>query len=179
MPSARQRREFDRLATEVIDGLYAFALRLERDPASAEDLVQDALIRAMDRFDQLEEPRAFRAWVTRVLFRTWQNRRPARPEAWRRTFADLDRSAKLVRLPGPEASLATRRLGEDVVAALDRLPDGQRDAVWLVDALGFSFGEASDILDVPPGTVASRVARGRSALRVGLGRTAREWGVGS
>lgn len=179
MPSRRQRREFEALARASLDGLYAFALRLESDRASAEDLVQDALIQGLSCFDQLRDRAAFRAWMTRLLYRTWQNRRPRRPEAWRHDFREQDRSARLIGLPGPEARCAARQLGSDVGAAMDRLPARQAEAVWLVDALGFSFAEASDILEVAPGTVASRVARGRASLRVGLGPTAREWGVGS
>ncbi|MCB9797956.1 MAG: hypothetical protein H6741_35195 [Alphaproteobacteria bacterium] len=77
----------------------------------------------------------------------------------------------------PGRDLGDRRLGDRLDRALAGLPPGQREAVWLVDGLGLKFSEAAEVLDLQPGTVASRVARGRAALRVELAELARERGV--
>ncbi|MCB9742084.1 MAG: sigma-70 family RNA polymerase sigma factor [Alphaproteobacteria bacterium] len=178
MPSffARRRRakRFEALLSPCLDGLHRFACQLAGDPVSGEDLLQQSLATAYDRLDQLREDAAFRAWVGRILYRSWQNQRGRRAEVLLLPV-ELERRG----LPGvgPDETLGDRRLGDRLDRALAGLPPGQREAVWLVDGLGLKFSEAAEVLDLQPGTVASRVARGRAALRVELAELARERGV--
>jgi RNA polymerase sigma-70 factor (ECF subfamily) len=148
------------------EGLARFARRL--DPRDAEDLVQQALLVAWRKIDQLAEPRAARAWLTRVLLTTWLDRRAAREVPSADAIARVERT--------PLDALESRRVGDRVARAMAALPDEQRLAVWLVDGEGFSFAEAATALGVAPGTAASRVARARASLRAALRDLASERG---
>ena len=176
------RERFERLVRPVLGSLYRFACRLTRDPVAAEDLLQQALLRGLGHLGQLEADGAFRVWQSRVLYTTFLNARDRREDmrvgeeeidgaAHRRAVIPFERT-------GPEHELGRRELGERIGDALDRLPADQREAVWLVDGQGFKFAEAAGVLGVPPGTVASRVARARIALRMDLAAVAVEEGVG-
>jgi RNA polymerase sigma-70 factor, ECF subfamily len=170
-------RRFDALVRPVLPDLYRFACRLTRDPVAAEDLLQQALMRGASHLSQLQDDRAFKVWQSRVLYTTFLNRRPRRePPMW--IEDDGDGTVVPFERPGPEQAAHRRELGSRIADALDKLPADQRDAVWLVDGQGFKFGEAAEVLGVPPGTVASRVARGRLALRVDLAAVAADEGVG-
>jgi RNA polymerase sigma-70 factor, ECF subfamily len=169
-----RRDRFDRLLAPAFDDLYRFACRLTGNRAAADDLLQDALVTGIRKFGQLKEARGFRVWMSRIVHRTWLNRRRDRPAAWRAEHVDREQGRRGGRTP--VACLEDRRLAVHLQDALTGLPEGQRHAVWLVDALGFTFGEAAVVLDVPPGTVASRVARGRAALRDALSGVAHDWG---
>lgn len=172
----------DRFATllrPVLPELYRFACRLTRDPVSAEDLLQQALMRGVDHLSELKDDRAFKVWQSRVLYTTFLNHRSRRDRMWLPddgTVVPFERPGPSGQ--GPEQLASRRQLGSRIADALDRLPAEQREAVWLVDGQGFKFGEAADVLGVPPGTVASRVARGRLALRVDLAEVAADEGVG-
>jgi RNA polymerase sigma-70 factor (ECF subfamily) len=115
-------------------------------------------------------------WTSRILYRTFLNRcrrrKSDRSDPW---SEQAERT--VLPFPGPADTLADKRLGVRLEAALSRLPEAQRQAIWLIDGQGFQFSEAAEILGVRPGTVASRVARGRAALRVDLDDVARERGV--
>lgn len=171
------RERFERLARPVLQHLYRFACRLTRDPVAAEDLLQQALLRGLGHLGQLEDDGAFRVWQSRVLYTTFLNARDRR-EDMRVGEEEVDRTVIPFERSGPEHELGRRRLGERIGDALERLPADQREAVWLVDGQGFKFAEAASVLGVPPGTVASRVARARLALRNDLAAVAAEEGVG-
>ncbi len=166
---------FEELVLPLLDDLYRFARRLEADGERAADLLQDALLVACRKFRQLERPDSFRAWMGRIVYRTFLNRRRRRP-----VEASVDVSGIMceptAEIAGPEARLLARRLRAELAAAVDALPVEQRLAVLLVDALEFTYGEAAETLAVAPGTVASRVARGRAALRKALRQAARDRG---
>lgn len=175
-PAGRAR--FDRLVRPVLGDLFRFARRLCGDVASAEDLLQAALERGLANLDQLADERAFKVWQSRTLYRTFLNetaRRkdvPTESEALDRAVLRLDRGPAL-----PDERLAAQQVGRRVHDALDGLPPDQREAVWLVDGQGFSYAEAAQVLEVAIGTAASRVARGRLALRGALQELAIEQGV--
>lgn len=173
-------RRFDRLVRPLLAGLYRFACRLTRDPVEAEDLLQQSLLRGLDRLPQLQDDGAFKVWQSRVLYTTFLNRREKRTDMPHEEATVGDNVVPLHgRTPrGPDRELERRRLGAQVNDALAALPDEQREAVWLVDGQGFAFGEAALVLGVPPGTLASRVARGRLALRATLAAVAADEGVG-
>jgi RNA polymerase sigma-70 factor (ECF subfamily) len=171
------RQRFDALVRPVLPDLYRFALRLTRDAVAAEDLLQQALLRGLRHLSQLHDDRAFRVWQCRVLYTTFLNTR-SRRETMLNEEEEADPRVVPFERPGPEQETQHRQLGARIAGALDRLPPDQREAVWLVDGQGFKFGEAAQVLGVPAGTVASRVARGRLALRVDLAAVAAEEGVG-
>jgi len=172
LPFTRRGR-FERLLRSEQRALYGFALKLTRDPVRAEDLLQQSLLTGLRRFDQLRDPGAFRVWMSRILLRTWQN------QGGRKIDGVIElREVRAARAGGgPDEALARARLAARMAEALDALPEAQRLAVWLVDGQGYRFHEAAEILGARPGTVASRVARGRAALRERLGDVAREHGV--
>ncbi len=168
---------FEELALPSLDELYRLACRLEADVDRAQDLLQEAMVVAFKSFHQLREPSSFRAWAAAIVRRTHLNRL-----ARRGGDAQIDEIEKIPPLEGPrepfdpERRLLARRLTSELKGALDRLPPDQRTAVLLVDVQGFRFAEAAEALGVAPGTVASRVARGRAALRHRLEYLARERG---
>jgi RNA polymerase sigma-70 factor (ECF subfamily) len=172
----QRKRRFERVIRPHVEQLRRFARKLERDGDEAEDLLQEALLQGLMRLDQLKSDAAGRVWISRVLYRTFLNRcrkrRADRTEAWSEQAERV-----VIPFPGPDARLADKRLAERMASALAQLPEQQRQAVWLVDVQGFKFSEAAEILDVRPGTVASRVARGRSTLRRELVDIARDRGV--
>lgn len=166
---------------EHLDALFRTALRLCRgQEADAEDLLQDAMLRALANYDQLREASAARAWLFTILTRTHLNRLRAarrRPEA---VAADLDNGAleaalaEWVPLSSPAEEMETRQLGEHLTHALDDLPVELRRVVWLVDVEGFTQREAASMEEVPEGTIASRLFRARRQLRAALEAPARD-----
>ncbi len=158
------RERFERLVTPVIDQLYRFAVRLTGDPVTAEDLLQVALVRGLDRVGQLHADSAFGAWQSRVLYTTFVNER----SRVQRNAVDVglaDSNVLPFERANVEREVSRREVGRFIGDALDGLPPDQREAVWLVDGQGLKFGEAAGVLGIAPGTVASRVARGRLTLR--------------
>ena len=170
---------FEELALPVLDRLYQLARRLERDPGKAEDLVQEALLTGFRKFHQLKNPSSFHAWTSRILRHTYLNQQTKMLGNSRladNPLLEVGNPVPVTKPYGPERRLLARRLSSELKAALDRLPQEQRLAVLLIDVQDFSYADAASILDVSPGTVASRVARGRAALRRVLGHLARERG---
>jgi RNA polymerase sigma-70 factor (ECF subfamily) len=141
----------------ILPDLRAFARGLTGDPTAADDLVQETLLRAWDRWDRFEEGTNLRAWLFVILRNQFysQHRR-------RREVEDPDGAmlAALVDRPGQEGTVALSELRE----ALDRLPFEQREALLLVGAAGFSHEEAARISGCALGTMKSRVWRGRAEL---------------
>lgn len=160
------------MLTEHLDALYRTALRLCRGRESdAEDLLQDASLRAFDAYHGLRDPSAARSWLFTILGRTHLNRvRSARrrPET---VSADLDESAfeaalaEWSPLPSPMETMERRQLGEQLTRALDGLAPELRAVVLLADVEGFTQREVATVLEVPEGTIASRLFRARRQLR--------------
>ncbi|HKK08691.1 MAG TPA: sigma-70 family RNA polymerase sigma factor [Gemmatimonadota bacterium] len=167
-----EERSFDELLEVHLDALWAMALRLARgDAAEAEDLMQDAAVKACRSFHDLEDESAGRSWLLTILSRTHLNRARSRRRRPERTESALEPGALEAALAAwnpvrtPEDEFASRELHRRLVEALDALPAGQRVVVWLVDVEGFRHREAARMLDVAEGTVASRLYRGRRELR--------------
>ena len=174
MPHSHRRLES--LVRPLLGDLHRFACRLTGDAVRADDLLQQALLVAVRKLDQLEHDAAFRVWMSRIVYRTHLNQQDRKMDPIRHNDG-LDEGHHPGREPGPEQAAANRRLGLRLVDALDQLPHDQREAVWLVDGQGLTFAEAAEVLGVRAGTCASRVARGRAALRVDLRHDAKERGV--
>jgi RNA polymerase sigma-70 factor (ECF subfamily) len=154
---------------EHLEPLYGTALRLTRNQADAEDLVQDTIVKALRFQDRFERGTNLRAWLYTILHNTWRNR--VRDAARQPVDVDSTRIDELAAQQGgpleletPERVLLRQALGEDVKAALDGLPEAFRQAVWLRDVEDFSYAEIAKMLDIPMGTVMSRISRGRRLL---------------
>lgn len=174
----RQSRAFEEVLVEHLDALYRSALRLcAGNEADAEDLLQDASLRAFEGYPQLRDKAAARAWLFAILTRTHYNRIRARGRRPEGTADDLDDDvfeaalAGWQPLPTPAEELERRLLGEELDRALDNLPPELRSAVWLADVEGFTQREVAAMHDVPEGTIASRLFRARRQLRESLART--------
>lgn len=148
-----------------LDALYRTARVLAASDAAAEDLVQETALRASRAWDGLRHPRAVKSWLLRILHRAFLNTR--RDATRRPQLVDLDLDALLSDplLESPAPALDEGSLSDEVALALDALPSGFREAVWLVDVEELKMAEAAEVLDLPLGTVASRVHRARRLLR--------------
>jgi len=170
-----------------MDALYSAALRMTRNPADAEDVVQETYLRAYRGFGGFKEGTNLKAWLYKILTNTFINtyrakkRRPEETE-----FDDVDEFAMYGRMRGLEAANAGRtpetevleQMPDEVVKeALESLPEQFRMAVLLADVEGFSYKEIADIMEVPIGTVMSRLHRGRKQLRDRLSEFARDRGL--
>ena len=168
----RQPADADAFGAEVLrylEPLYATALRLTRNRADAEDLVQDTLVKAFRFSDKFEPGTNLRAWLSTILHNTWRNRvRDAGREAVEVDSTRLEETeAAADGASGsetPEQLLLRNTMDGDLRAALDELPDVFRQAVWMRDVEEFSYAEIAKMLDVPIGTVMSRISRGRRML---------------
>jgi RNA polymerase sigma-70 factor (ECF subfamily) len=162
-------------AMPLMGSLYTAALRMTRNTADAEDLVQETYLKAFRAFGGFREGTNLKAWLYKILTNTFINTyrsRKRRPE-----LTELDEVEDLYlyrRLGGLEAVTANRSAEEevldhftdaDVKAAVEALPEQFRMAVLLADVEGFSYKEIAEILDVPIGTVMSRLHRGRKTLQ--------------
>jgi RNA polymerase sigma-70 factor, ECF subfamily len=179
--SKQPARAFEEVFAEHLDALYRTALRLCRGhEADAEDLLQDSALRSFTNFDQLKDTSSARAWLFTILTRTHLNRVRSAGRRAEATSTDLDERAfeaalaQWMPMRSPAEEVERRQLGEQLVKALDQLPAELRGAVWLVDVEGFTQREAAGMQDVPEGTIASRLFRGRRQLRIALEAAARE-----
>jgi RNA polymerase sigma-70 factor, ECF subfamily len=175
-------RSFEELLSEHLDALFGTALRLcNGRQADAEDLLQDAALRAFDGFGSLRQETAGKSWLFTILVRTHLNRSRSvrrRPET---LAADLDEVGFEEALgawqaaPTPEDLVLSGELGQRIRDALDGLGADLRTIVHLVDVEGFSQRQVARMLEIPEGTVASRLFRARRILRDRLAQTAREY----
>jgi RNA polymerase sigma-70 factor, ECF subfamily len=175
---------FEREALPLLPGLYSAANRLTRNSADAEDLVQETFLRAYRGFHQFQAGTNLKAWLYRILTNTFINsyrKRQREPQ----TISDdgiedwylYSRMASEGLEPSAEASVIDSLPDEEVQEALSSLPEQFRIAVLLADVEGFSYKEIADIMDVPIGTVMSRLHRGRKALEKRLWDVVRERGL--
>jgi len=162
--------EFAHAVLAHIDSLYGTALRLTRRPADAEDLVQDTYLKAFRAAHQFQPGTNLKAWLFTILHNTFRNSR--RHDGRNPVDVDSEAVEQAVSAgPGaqsPEQILSRATLDADLQGALDALPDAFRQAVWLRDVEELSYAEMAQVLDVPIGTVMSRISRGRRALSEGL-----------
>ena len=167
--------KFSEQAMQYMDALYTAALRLTHNSADAEDLVQETYLKAYRAYGGFEEGTNLRAWLYRILTNTFINN--YRSKKRRPDETDIDEVEDLYlyrRLGGLEAAAAGRSAEDDLLdwftdaevkEAVESLPEQFRMAVLLSDVEGFSYKEIAEILDIPIGTVMSRLHRGRKALQ--------------
>lgn len=191
MGEADRRRHFQEEVTRLLDKLYGTALRLTRNRADAEDLVAEALTKAWAALATLQDQRSLEKWLFRILVNTFiSDRRRKRPES--AGSLDDDGSEELgfslfakLHQPfllwwgNPEQSFIDKLLREDIEKAIDGLPESYRVVFILVEIHGFAYAEVAEHLEVPVGTVRSRLNRARSQLQRALWGQAREMGLNS
>ncbi len=167
--------KFTELAMEYMPSLYSAALRMTRNPSDAEDLVQETYLKAYRGFHSFEENTNLKAWLYRILTNSYINRYRAQQRRVDETPMDQDDDFSLYRHLGeldpsragksPEDEILDLFSNSEVVEAVESLSETFRWPVLLADVEGFSYKEIAEILDVPVGTVMSRLHRGRKALQ--------------
>lgn len=157
-----------------LDALYNFALRLTTDPTDAEDLVQDTIVKAFRFFNSYEKGTNAKAWLFRILKNSYINN--YRKKSKQPHQVDYDEVSTYYETVRSEQSDTTdmedimyrEMLDDQVTRALEKLPEDFRTVVLLCDVEGFTYEEIANMLDVPIGTIRSRLHRGRNLLRTAL-----------
>jgi RNA polymerase sigma-70 factor (ECF subfamily) len=167
---AERRARFEAEAVRQLDALYSFALKLTRMREDAEDLVSDTMVRAFQRWEQYRLGSNIRAWLFTILYHAFVSRKrrvdarevqPLEDEEGREVFEPVGDA-------DPEGAFYDSFVDEEVVTAIQRLPDEYRDAVIMSDLHGLKYSEVATVLGIPEGTVKSRLFRGRRILQAQL-----------
>jgi RNA polymerase sigma-70 factor, ECF subfamily len=183
LPDVSYNAEFEALAMPLFDSLYNFAHWLAQDRHDAEDLVQEAYVKALKGFKSFQPGTNFRAWMFKILRNTFLTSRAGRSYANSMPLESGDEDRLLPVSPAtPETLVITHDLGDALQQAIEALPVPFREVLLMADVEEMSYQEISETLSIPMGTVMSRLARARKAARQKLvesgyedrkGRTAR------
>jgi RNA polymerase sigma-70 factor (ECF subfamily) len=172
-----KRDAFDRQAEKAFSSVFGTALRLTRSREEAEDLAQEAMVRAYEAYDRFDGAN-FKAWMLRIVTNLYINRYRRRQRG--PAMSSLEDEGVTEPMGSdtevPDRLLFDQVFGAEIESALGKVPDDFRIAVVLSDIEGLSYQEIADATDVPIGTVRSRIARGRAILRKELERFARQEG---
>ena len=184
--TADDKARFTEGTLPLLDSLYASALRMTRNPADAEDLVQETMLRAYRSFDRFEPGTNLKAWLFRIMtnayINTYRKKQREPKKVSSDEIEDFDLYQELKNhddqfTQTPERIVLDALVDSDIIDAIDDLPEQFRLAVVLSDVEGFSYAEMAEIMDVPLGTVMSRLHRGRKALQKRLWDLARDRGI--
>ncbi|MCH6196482.1 sigma-70 family RNA polymerase sigma factor [Corynebacterium mastitidis] len=179
-------RRFEHEALPLLDQLYGGALKMTRNPADAEDLVQETYMKAFQAFDRFQAGTNLKAWLYRIMTNTYINsyrkkqRQPVQTSAEEMTDYQLytTSSHDSTGLVSAEVEALKRIPNQQIVDALDQLREDYRMVVYYSDVEGLAYKEIAEIMDTPLGTVMSRLHRGRKQLRGLLKEVAQEQGIG-
>ena len=171
--ASKKQKEFAKLTEPHLSSLYSTALRMTHNKNDAEDLVQDALLKAFRALDQYQKGTNFRAWIFRILVNTFITAyRKAIKQPQKISYDDMEEFFLYKRLDESVSLQETTKedflenlFEDDVKEALDNLPYQFKLVVLLSDVEGFSYKEIANIIDAPSGTVMSRLFRGRKLLQ--------------
>ncbi len=156
---------FETDALSHLDSLYGTALRLTRNEADAQDLVQDTYVKAFKSARQFKAGTNLKAWLFTILHNTFRNRRRDSGRDPVDVDSDqVDLAASVDPAGTPDQQMIRDAMGPDLQEALDALPEAFREAVWLRDVEEFPYAEIAEMLSIPVGTVMSRISRGRRML---------------
>jgi len=171
---AQKQEDFNEEILPHLDAMYNFALRLTTDPNDAEDLVQDTIVKAYRFFSSYEKGTNAKAWLFRILKNSYINN--YRKKSKKPNQVDYDEVATFYETIRDERTdtsdledkMFRELIDDDISNALDELPEDFRTVVLLCDVEGFTYEEIANMLDVPIGTIRSRLHRGRNLLRTQL-----------
>ncbi len=169
-----KRQQFEDAALPHLNDLYRTANRLLADSTKADDVVQDVYLQAWKSFERFEVGTNCRAWLYKILFHVVHHHR----RKWFNVRMAKESEEILEQVPSCPEPIPEHLTDEEILGALDRVPQDFRSVVLLVDVDEFSYKEASGILNVPIGTVMSRLSRCRKLLREQLQQTAQSYGIG-
>jgi len=183
-PSGATRRKlFNQEALPHLDHLYTVALHLARNRDDASDLVQETMLRGLRFFDQFKPGTNCRAWLVTILYNVFRNRyRQSATERVAATEQEFEDQLEDLGLRSgapannPETLVLDRLMEQEVQAALDGLPEDFRTVLLMVDVQELRYEEAANVLEIPLGTVRSRVSRARAMLKKALAGFARSRG---
>ncbi len=177
-----KQREFNAEMIPHMDALYNFAIRLSSDPNDAEDLVQDTIVKAYRFFASYERGTNAKAWLFRILKNSYiNNYRKQSKQPYQVDYDEISTYYESVRSERSDTTdmeeiMYRELLDDEVTTALNKLPEDFRTVVLLCDIEGFTYEEIANMLDVPIGTIRSRLHRGRNLLRTSLSRYAERRG---
>lgn len=179
-------RRFEQEALPLLDQLYGGALRMTRNPADAEDLVQETFVKAFQAFDRFKQGTNLKAWLYRIMTNTYINhyrkvqRAPSQTSTENVTDHQIYASSShdSTGLESAEVEALNRIPNEEIADAMNNLPEEYRMVVYYADVEGLAYKEIADIMDTPLGTVMSRLHRGRKQLRGALKDIAQAHGIG-
>lgn len=195
MPEKQELKEyFSQHIEDNMSALYALALRLTRNSADAEDLVADAVTKAWSVITSLEDQTRFRPWIFLILhnrFISDYRKKSIRPQetCYEESTNESEETEQVASLlmqqpneflnwwANPERQFTNQLLGEDIMQAIDCLPETFRVTVVLINIEGLSYDEIAEILNVSPGTVRSRMNRGRTLLQKALWQHGQDAGL--
>lgn len=170
----QKQEDFEEEIIPHLDAMYNFALRLTSDPSDAEDLVQDTIVKAFRFFSSYEKGTNAKAWLFRILKNSYINN--YRKKSKKPSQVDYDEVStfyETIRAERTDTSdledkMFRELIDDDISNALDELPEDFRTVVLLCDVEGFTYEEIANMLDVPIGTIRSRLHRGRNLLKAQL-----------
>ncbi len=169
----RLREDFETEAMPFVPDLFRVAMYLKRNKDAAEDLVQETMMQELKSFHRYKMGTNCKAWMTTIMYNT--HYKQLRKQTNLQLVADTEE--KIAQTIPFEAPIPQQITDEDVLSALEEVPEIFREIVVLCDVEGFSYKEISSIMDVPMGTVMSRLHRGRKVLRGELAVYARNYGI--